>query len=111
MIRLSGSVKLRCAESSGFACSGSGTCGGRPPIFFPVSSSCCCRSAILASASAFFCSAFRRASLEAHARPTAEQNKAEAQARIAERQQQEEETGKKIGARAPRAREQQTPKP
>src|ERR1019366_8687040 len=35
MIRESGSVKFRWAFGSGLACSGSGTCGGRPPDFLP----------------------------------------------------------------------------
>ncbi len=36
MIRLSGSVKLRCALGSGCACSGTGICGLRPLFFLPV---------------------------------------------------------------------------
>ena len=62
MIRLSGSVKLRCAFASGAACFGSGTRGWPPPVFFPVRSSCFRRWAIRASASAFACAAFCRAS-------------------------------------------------
>src|SRR5580704_9218753 len=58
MIRLSGSVKLRCAFGSGTACSGSGTCGLRPLTFLPVRASCSRRCLIWASAAAFFSSAF-----------------------------------------------------
>src|SRR5271157_4678728 len=62
MIRLSGSVKLRCAFGSGTACSGSGTCGSRPLTFLPVRASCSWRCLIWASAAAFFSSAFCLAS-------------------------------------------------
>src|SRR5438034_11378836 len=52
-----------------------------------------------------------KASLEAEARQKAEQKKAEAEARIAERQQQEEETGKKIGGRPPQVPDPEQAKP
>src|SRR5271157_1131327 len=62
MIRLSGSVKLRCAFGSGTACSGSATCGSRPLTFLPVRASCSWRCLIWASAAACFSSAFCLAS-------------------------------------------------
>src|ERR1700722_16460756 len=62
MIRLSPSVKLRCALASGCACSGAGTLGLRPRGFLPVCCSCWRRAARLASASARCCSAFSAAS-------------------------------------------------
>src|SRR5213593_4202806 len=52
-----------------------------------------------------------KASLEAEARQKAEQNKAEAEARIAERQQHEEETGKKMGGRPPQVPDPEQAKP
>src|SRR5438105_980884 len=52
-----------------------------------------------------------KAALEAEARQKAEQKKAEAEARIAERQQQEEETGKKIGGRPPQVPDPEQAKP
>src|SRR2546425_7229079 len=52
-----------------------------------------------------------KASLEAEARRKAEQKKAEVEARIAERQQQEEETGKKIGGRPPQVPDPEQAKP
>jgi hypothetical protein len=52
-----------------------------------------------------------KAALEAEARQKAEQKKAQAEARIAERQQQEEETGKKIGGRPPQVPDPEQAKP
>jgi len=52
-----------------------------------------------------------KAALEAEARRKAEQKKAQAEARIAERQQQEEETGKKIGGRPPQVPDPEQAKP
>jgi transposase len=52
-----------------------------------------------------------KAALEAEARQKAEQKKAQAEARIAERQQQEEETGKKIGGRPPQVPDPEQVKP
>lgn len=52
-----------------------------------------------------------KAALEAEARQKAEQKKAQAEARIVERQQQEEETGKKIGGRPPQVPDPEQAKP
>jgi len=52
-----------------------------------------------------------KAALEAEARLKAERKKAEVEARIAERQQQEQETGKKIGGRPPQAPDPEQAKP
>src|ERR1039458_4575041 len=62
MMRLSGSVKLRCAASSGRALSGSGGSDLRPPFFLPVHRSSSSRSASFCSASARCCAAFSLAS-------------------------------------------------
>ena len=52
-----------------------------------------------------------KAALEAEARLKAEQKKAEVEGRIAERQQQEQETGKKIGGRPPQVPDPEQAKP
>jgi len=52
-----------------------------------------------------------KAALEGEARQKAEQKKAQAEARIVERQQQEEETGKKIGGRPPQVPDPEQAKP
>src|SRR5712691_8621441 len=52
-----------------------------------------------------------KAALEAEARQKAEQKKAQAEARIVERQQQEQETGKKIGGRPPQVPDPEQAKP
>src|SRR5450755_3858707 len=62
MMRLSGSVKLRCAVGSGRACSGSGIRGARPASFWPRSSSFFRRSASFCAASFRAASARSRAS-------------------------------------------------
>ena len=62
MIRDSGSVKFRWALASGFAASTSGTCGTRPGVFLPVSSSRFWRASSLAWATAAAALAFSFAS-------------------------------------------------
>jgi len=52
-----------------------------------------------------------KAALEAEARQKAEEKKAQAEARIAERKQQEQETGKKIGGRPPEIPDPEQAKP
>jgi len=52
-----------------------------------------------------------KAALEAEARQKAEEKKAQAEGRIAERQQQEQETGKKIGGRPPQVPDPEQAKP